>query len=674
MKSCFYPRLAFTNIKKNAKIYIPYILMSSFTVMMFYLINYLSSHPGLEKMASGTRTIKITLNLGIIVVCLFSIIFLFYMNSFLMKRRKKEIALYNILGLEKKHIMIMIFFETLMTSLISLLLGFLFGIIFSQLVSLLLINLAGITSALTFHISWSSLLITLLVFSLIYFVSYLIHVIQIHLSNPIELIQGSQSGEKEPKTKWLMTLIGMVSLSSGYYIAVTIDDPITAIVLFFIAVLLVILGTYFLFIAGSITLLKLLKKNKYFYYQTRHFTSVSQLIYRMKQNAVGLASICILITCILVMLSSTVSLYYGIEDTVSSYQQDSYHLRIYGYDDETLPTNQQFNEFYDQIQNELKNSDIKLKSFIHTKQYTLSIRVNDQQQIMTEKETGKYTIGYLIGITQDEYNRAFKENINLADNEILACSNFVKLDDKLQIDNLQYTIKNIIHQPDLLSTDDAAAEKKLIIIMKDENSIQEMMSSFFADKLDPTENLSIVYQNQSDEEKAENILNQCIDEFLITSKKGESTISFYHSSQYETRQMLMELYGSLFFLGMFLGILFLMATILIMYYKQLSEGYEDQKRFEIMQKVGMSKKEVKQTIRSQILIFFFAPLLVSMMHMAFAFHMITLMMMSFLITNIQVFIISTIISIIIMTIIYAIVYIFTSKTYYHIVSVASTTQ
>lgn len=667
MKSCFYPRLAFTNIKKNAKIYIPYILMSSFTVMMFYLINYLSSHPGLDKMASGTRTIKITLNLGIIVVCLFSIIFLFYMNSFLMKRRKKEIALYNILGLEKKHIMIMIFYETMMTSLTSLLLGFLFGIVFSQLVSLLLINLAGMNTALMFHISWSSLLITLLVILPIDVLSYLIHVIQIHLSNPIELIQGAQSGEKEPKTKWLMTLIGVASLSAGYYIAVTIDDPVTAVVLFFIAVLLVILGTYFLFIAGSITLLKFLKKNNRFYYQTKHFTSVSQLIYRMKQNAVGLASICILITCILVMLSSTVSLYYGIEDTVVSYQQDSYHLRIYGYDDMTLPSQQQFDEFYAQIQEELKNHDIELKSFLHTKQYTLSIRVNEQQKIMTEKETGKYTIGYLIGITQDEYNRTFKENIMLDDHEILACSNFYKFDDQLKIDDHTYIIQSIITQPELLVSDDPAAENKLVIVMKDENSIQKMMSSFYDDDLWPTENLSVVYKEATNEKEAEDIFNQCLDDFSASTKKGKSKISFYHSSQYEIRQMLMELYGSLFFLGMFLGILFLMATILIMYYKQLSEGYEDQKRFEIMQKVGMSKKEVKQTIRSQILIFFFAPLLVAVMHMAFAFHMITLMMMSFLVTDIQVFIISTVISVVIMTIIYAIVYVFTSRTYYHIV-------
>ena len=503
MKSCFYPRLAFTNIKKNAKIYIPYILMSSFTVTMFYLINYLSSHPGLDKMASGTRTIKITLNLGIIVVCLFSIIFLFYMNSFLMKRRKKEIALYNILGLEKKHIMIMMFHETVMTSLTSLVLGFLFGMIFSQLVSLLLINLAGMNTTLTFHISWSSMLITLLVFLPIDFLSYLIHVIQIHLSNPVELLQGSQSGEKEPKTKWLMTLIGLASLSAGYYIAVTIDDPVTAIVLFFIAVLLVIFGTYLLFIAGSITLLKILKKNNHFYYQTKHFISVSQLIYRMKQNAVGLASICILITCILVMLSSTVSLYYGIEDTVVSYQQDSYHLRIYGYDDSSLPTDQQFNVFYTQIQKELKNNGIKLKSFLPLQQYTLSIRVNDQQQIMTEKETGEYTIGYLIGITQDEYNRAFQENISLDDHEILACSNFLKLQDDLQIDDHHYTIQKIIDQPYLLSKNDPTTENKLIVIMKDETMIQEMMSHFYDDIIFPTETLSVVYQKGTDEQKAE---------------------------------------------------------------------------------------------------------------------------------------------------------------------------
>ena len=274
MKSFFYPRLAFTNLKKNAKLYFPYLLTSSFTVMMFYLINYLSSHDGIDQMSTGSRTMQVILNLGKIVIIIFSVIFLFYMNSFLMKRRKKEIALYNILGLEKKHIMIMMFYETFFTTFVSLLVGFLFGIIFSQLVSLLLIRLMGITTLLTFHISWSSLLITVIIFLPIYFMTYLIHVIQIQLANPIELLRGSQSGEKEPKTKWLMTLVGILSLGIGYYIAVTIDDPLTAVYLFFIAVILVIIGTYCLFTAGSITILKFLKKNKHFYYQTKHFTSV----------------------------------------------------------------------------------------------------------------------------------------------------------------------------------------------------------------------------------------------------------------------------------------------------------------------------------------------------------------------------------------------------------------
>ena len=670
MKSFFYPRLAFTNLKKNAKLYFPYLLTSSFTVMMFYLINYLSSHDGIDQMSTGSRTMQVILNLGKIVIIIFSVIFLFYMNSFLMKRRKKEIALYNILGLEKKHIMIMMFYETFFTTFVSLLVGFLFGIIFSQLVSLLLIRLMGITTLLTFHISWSSLLITVIIFLPIYFMTYLIHVIQIQLANPIELLRGSQSGEKEPKTKWLMTLVGILSLGIGYYIAVTIDDPLTAVYLFFIAVILVIIGTYCLFTAGSITILKFLKKNKHFYYQTKHFTSVSQLIYRMKQNAVGLASKCILFTCILVMLSSTVSLYFGIEDTITSYQQDSYQLKVYGYEDGTLPTEKQFQTFYADIQDQLKRNGIGIDSFIHLQRYSVSVRFKDNQHIMMDRESGNFTVGYLIGVTEDEYNRAYHQDVRLQDDEVLVTSNFFEFGKTFDIDNTKYQIKDVIHQPYLLPNENSTAEKNIIVIMKDEAAIQKMMSSFFGDEIQPTENLSIKYSDQSQEKEAEDILERCLEKFTISanaSGQEHGEISFYYSSQYTVRLMLMELYGSLFFLGIFLGILFLMATILIMYYKQLSEGYEDQKRFEIMQKVGMSTKEVKQTIRSQVLIFFFLPLIVSVIHMAFAFNMIT-MMFSFLVTSgIQIFVICTVISVVTVAIIYAIVYAFTSRTYYRIV-------
>ena len=666
MKSFFYPRLALTNLKKNSKLYFPYLLTSSFTVMMFYLINYLASHKGLEQMATGSSTMQIILNLGIIVMVIFSVIFLFYMNSFLMKRRKKEIALYNILGLEKKHIMIMMLCETIITTLISFVMGFLFGIIFSQLVSLVLIHLMGLSTTLTFHISWSSFLVTVIVFLPIYLASYLIHVIQIQLSNPIELLRGSQSGEKEPKTKWLMTIIGLVTLGLGYYIAITIDDPTTAMVLFFVAVILVIIGTYCLFTAGSITILKLLKKNKHFYYQTKHFTSVSQLIYRMKQNAVGLASICILCTCILVMLSSTVSLYFGIEDTITAYQQDSFQLKVYGYDDGTLPSDQEFAKFYSQMQTELENHDIGIDSFIHTKRYLVSVRFGNNH-ILTDKETGNFVVGYLVGMTQDEYNRAYHQNVQLSDQNILVSSNFFDFGDTLDIDQQKYPIQEVVHQPYLLPNENPTAERNLVVIMKDEEAIQEMMSHFFGDTIQPTENLSIVYHDQSQEKEAEDILRKCLDNFVLETETEQGGISFYRSSLYEVRIMLMELYGSLFFLGIFLGILFLMATILIMYYKQLSEGYEDQKRFEIMQKVGMSTKEVKQTIRSQVLIFFFLPLIASVIHMAFAFHLITMMFSYIVLSGTEVFITCTIISVIIVAIVYAIVYVFTSRTYYRIV-------
>ncbi len=667
MKSFFYPRLALTNLKKNSKLYFPYLITSSFTVMMFYLINYLSSHQGIDAMATGSSTMHVILNLGKIVIVIFAVIFLFYMNSFLMKRRKKELALYNILGLEKKHIMIMMLYETIVTTFVSLVMGFVFGIIFSQLASLLLIHLMGLSSNITFHISWSSFLLTIIVFLPIYLISYLIHVIQIQLSNPVELLRGAQSGEKEPKTKWLLTIIGLLSLGVGYYIALTIDDPMTAVALFFGAVILVIIGTYCLFTAGSITILKFLKKNKRFYYQTKHFTSVAQLIYRMKQNAVGLASICILCTCILVMLSSTVSLYVGIEDTITSYQQDSYYLKVYGYEDETLPTQKEFQSLYTNMQNQLQKNDIGIKSFIHTQRYGVSVRFQDNKRIITDEDSNDFIVGYLFGITEDEYNRAYHQNVHLKDNEVLVTSNFFQFGKTLDMDQKQYQIKEVIHQPYLLTNENPTAERNLIVIMKDEETIQEMMSIFFGDTIKPTESLSIVYNDQSKEKEAQDILDKCLEQFCTGLSSQHGDLSFYASSQYTVRLMLMELYGSLFFLGIFLGILFLMATILIMYYKQLSEGYEDQKRFEIMQKVGMSAKEVKQTIRSQVLIFFFLPLVVSVIHMAFAFNMIT-MMFSFLVTaGINLFIVCTMISVVIVAIVYAVVYAFTSRTYYRIV-------
>ncbi len=664
MKNFFYPRLALTNLKNNSQIYFPYLLTSSFTVMMFYLINFLAHNEGIENMQVGVRTIDLILNLGICVMIIFAIVFLLYINSFLVKRRKKEFALYNILGMEKKHIMLMMLYEVILTSVVAIVVGILFGIVFSQLMILLLVKVAGLETTITFSISLISIVLVLVVFIPLFLVTYVFNVIQIHLANPIELLRSAQSGEKEPKTKWLMTIIGVLALGIGYYLAIYIEDPDTAVIIFFVAVILVIVGTYSLFMSGSITILKLLKKNKRFYYQIKHFTAVSQLLYRMKQNAVGLASICILCTCILVMLSSTISLYAGIQDMVESFQSSSFQFINYGFQDGSLPDQSQLDQFYEDIQTQLEANNIDIERMIHFQQYSLAVRIKENE-FLYDNEGGNFEVAILICMTIDEYNRAYNSNVQLDDQEILMSTNFYHDTKSITIHNQQYQIKEQVDQPYLLRS---GQSHSLVLIMKNEQVIRDVYAAFYSDEVEPYEYLYLDYEDQSQEEEAENILIKCIDDFIDATDDGNNGgISFYRSSQYEKRHNYLEIFGSLLFLGVFLGVLFLMAAILIMYYKQLSEGFEDQKRFEIMQKVGMTHKEVKQTIRSQVLIFFFLPLIVSIIHMGVAFHMIRVMFSYILTSGAQVFIICTLISIVVLMIIYFIVYSLTARTYYKIV-------
>jgi putative ABC transport system permease protein len=313
MNKMFYPRLALTNIKKNGKTYFPYILTCIGTIMMFYIMHFISVNKGLVSMSGGLQ-LKQMLFLGTIIVGLFSVIFLFYTNSFLIKRRNKELGLFNILGMEKKHIAKVLFWETILVFLVSIVIGLLGGIVLSKLMFLLLLKLLNFEIPIKFYVSTSSLITTAILFAFIFFLTLIRNLGQVHLSKPIELLKGGQVGEREPKTKWLLTSIGVICLAWGYFIALTTESPLNALSLFFFAVILVIIGTYALFTAGSIAILKILRMKKKFYYQTRHFISVSGMVYRMKQNAVGLANICILSTAVLVMLSTTVSMYIGMED------------------------------------------------------------------------------------------------------------------------------------------------------------------------------------------------------------------------------------------------------------------------------------------------------------------------------------------------------------------------
>jgi len=664
MKTFFYPRLALTNIKKNGKVYIPYLLTSAFTVMMFYLIYSLSVNSGVLKMDAGAQTMSMILGLGVYVVIIFSVIFLFYINSFIIKRRKKEVALYNILGMEKKHVMIMMFCETIVTTLISLAGGILLGVLFSKLMFLLLVKLVGFSTAISIGISTDAIVKTILIYTPIFMVSYLFNVIQIKLANPIELLRGGQTGEKEPKTKWLLTIIGVLTLGGGYFIAQTIEDPATAILLFFIAVILVIIGTYCLFTAGSIAILKMLKANKHFYYQTKHFTSVSQLIYRMKQNAVGLASICILCTCILVMLSSTVSLYSGVQDTANKILDESFQLKFYLDEDNAYPSDKDLKVLYAKLEQQLNRNDIEYTDFVNRRYVIVNMASNKANQVALSDNYGKDAIT-VIGLTLDEYNRAYHDNQKLAKNEIIMSSNYFQPQKDFQIGKHSFAVKETVHKPFLLEHEKQVAGKEVAVVFPDTQTLEKTLSVTPEDPhMNYIETLSIQYKDESHAEKANEVLKDCVENEV---RQSELSSHYYMESHYSIESMLTQMYGSLFFLGIFLGVLFLMAAILIMYYKQLSEGYEDQKRFEIMQNVGMSKKEVKQTIRSQVLIFFFLPLIVAVIHMAFAFKMIVNMFSFLVLSGPEVFIICTAISVVVLTIIYSIVYILTARTYYKIV-------
>lgn len=664
MKLFFYSRLAMTNIKKNAQIYYPYLLTSSFTVMMFYLIHSLSMNPGFVNEKVGATMLPFILELGTYIVIIFAFIFLFYVNSFMMKRRKKEFALYNILGMEKKHVMLILLHETLFMIVFSLILGVLFGIVFSQLMFLCLVKLLKLKTELTFLVPMSSIMMTLKIFLPIFILSYVFNVLQIQLSKPIELLRSGQAGEKEPKVKWLFTIVGFLCLGSGYYIAQSIEDPLNAMIWFFVAVILVIVGTYGVFTSGSIMILKMLKKNKKYYYQTNHFTSVSQMLYRMKQNAVGLASICILCTCILVMLSSTVSLYLSVKDSANLFLPQD--VALYVSDEKNIMTYKQLDNLYQKVSDQFEKEDIEVKNYVLKRVFNEAVNYKNGQFIIGQGSDA-YNFTMISAMSVDDYNRAYHKNVKLKDNHILLYDNFLEEKQTLRLNHQDFIVEERIDDlyltggPGIYPEDQVAT-----IVFSNEDVLNSVMNINSGAMHAYT--MSLDYVNENDAQRGNEIINDTYLNYLRNHKElQEYGYSYGIDTKLEIQQTYLDMFGSLFFLGIFLGILFLMAAILIMYYKQLSEGYEDQKRFEIMQNVGMSQKEVKQTIRSQVLIFFFLPLVVAVMHMAFAFKLIVKMFSGIVLSEMQLFVWCTVIAVIILTIIYSIIYFFTARTYYKIV-------
>lgn len=668
MNSFFYGKLAVGNLKKNIGLYLPYILTAVGIGAMYYIMGAITRDEGIEKMP-GSQNLLMILTLGCGVIAIFAVIFMFYTNSFLMKRRKKEFGLFNILGMEKRHIGKMMFWEILMVAVISIAGGIVVGIVLNKLVVLALTRLLDFEVPFGFSVSMRAVTSVIILFSFIFAITLVYNLFQVQKARPIELLQSSSQGEQEPKTRWGLTIIGLLALGAGYGIAILVKDPVSALLLFFVAVLLVMLGTYCLFTAGSIAVLKLLRRNKNYYYKTSHFTSVSGMIYRMKQNAVGLSNICILSTMVLVMVAGTFSLYMGADTALHSRYPKEITISGLGMTDagRVLMRESAMQAAADLGLSVEEVSYYTNLSFSALKDgEKLNIEgVSDGAEITVPE--GELSI--VEWLTLEEYQRLGGKEAELAEDEVLVyTAHGDRNDTQYQLMDEVFRIKEYLPEMNL---DDMRIEvlyDVYFIVVKDESVIQklyEIQKSVYGDHASNIETLVCLDVSGGAEEEI--ALKERIEQILGEQNPDarEGMVSVTSRSQRRSDDMI--LYGGFLFLGIFLGLVFLMATTMIIYYKQVSEGYEDKVRFEIMQKVGMNKKEVRASIRSQIIKVFFLPLIMACIHLAAAFPLMNRLLLMFGMSDVRLFAICTIATVGLFAVIYVIVYSITARAYYKIV-------
>ncbi len=655
MRKGFFPRLALSGIRKNRSIYYPYILTAVLTTAMMYIIGSLQ-----QISTDYSGTLAFSLQLGIVVTSVFSVVFLFYTNSFLMRRRKKVFGLYNILGMEKRHLARLIFWETALMLAVSLTLGLAVGVLLDKLMHLVLSRLVGQAVSLTFAVSPGSMRYTAALISITFALILLNSVRQVYVARPVELLRSAEVGEREPKARWLLGLLGLISLGTGYWLSATVKDAGAMILFFFVAVLLVIAGTYLLFTAGSVTLLKALRKNRRYYYKPDHFISVSGMIYRMKQNAVGLANVCILSTMVLVMVFSTLSLWLGMEDTLNSRLRSDIDVRSASTDvsaleaavDETLR------------QAGASRADtwtyryLSFSALPTPEGFVSSVSFTESDALIASPAT------FQVMVVED-YNRMLGRSETLAPGEaLLECTRGNYEGDTLRLLDETFTIKARIS--DGLGAGQALASIYdyycLVVDSMDTlrrlDSEQKAAYGDLASAILTSMSFALLPASPQLSEQVAALLRSQADADGFTSV-AERT---------ELRENLMTLYGGLLFVGLFLGLLFIMAMILIIYYKQITEGYEDRERYRIMRKVGLSRREIRRSISSQILIVFFLPLAAAGLHVAFAFPGIVTMFRALSMTNVTLIAGCALGSFAGFAALYGAVYLLTARVYYRIVS------
>ena len=670
-------------MKSNRRFYLPYILTVIGTAAAFYIMAAIVSDPGSKELAAGTSNgpmyVSMFMTLGMFVLGLFSCIFLLYTNSFLMKRRQKELGLYSVLGMSKTNIAGIMVFEALYIALIGIGGGIAVGILLTKLVSLALFRLMRLPVPFGFSVQPIAIIIVVLFFAGLILLTLLANLAKVGRSRPVELLRGGNVGEKEPKANWFLTIVGVLFLGAGYAVAMLVDNPGMAVAVYFLAVFAVIIGTYCLFTSVSIAVLKALRRNKRYYYKAKHFISVSGMLYRMKRNAVGLANICILCTMVMVMVSGTLSLYLGSEEQVNTFcpadvvVETTYYASStedHVYNEETGEETIEYHTPYDAAAMDAWFEDYfaghKLTpSAAKAVEYYSFTAVDSEDHVSLVTAVTAETYAQLTGEAAPELapgealahvpsGYKFGDGLNFLDKDGNTLS--IQFVGEAQLSSAQVELNTAILSQ---SEDD-----DIVLVVPDTAALLELVAG--------QENGSYVWRGQYDFDASDEAVSAMVDDYFAASSEGDGVDAGYYDVlridlRSETERDVYGLSGGFLFLGVFLGIVFLMATVLIIYYKQVSEGYEDNARFEIMRKVGLSEREARRAIRSQILTVFFMPILVAAIHIAFDFNLVVLLLRLFSLTNVKLTALCTLGALLVFCAVYAVVYALTARSYYKIV-------
>ena len=663
-----YPRLAWQGITKNKRLYLPFLLTCVGMVMMTYILLSLASSPILQTFPGGD-TMPMILGMGSFVMAAFAVLFLFYTNSFLIRRRNREFGLYNILGMGKGNLAKVLAWETVITALISIAGSEVLGIALGKLFELLLVNIVDGTVQMQFTVSVPATTMTTILYLAIFALLFLRSLVTVCKTNAAALLRSEACGEKPPKANWVFGLAGFLILGAAYYIAVTIKQPLTALAVFFIAVLMVIAATYLIFISGSVVLCRALQKNKRYYYQKNHFISVSSMAYRMKRNGAGLASICILATMVLVMLSSTTCLYFGKEDALRTRYPSDLSVELRFVKDEGGMDEANIAIARGMIEDVIKQDglDVQGQFDIRSAWFSGLLTGNtftraQESTLMDYERAVDLTI-----LPLEDYARMMGERLTLEPGEAYLCSpRMAYTQPDIRIGELTYQIKGRLPSFGGFGADSANITTTIYLIVPDFDAAVNALRTQNT-RYPVVVSWQYSFDSGSPDEAQIAFLRDMMGTFA-DNREGLVYASYTVESIAFNREDFVGTYGSLFFLAILLSIVFLAAAVLILYYKQISEGYEDQARFEIMQRVGMTKTDIRKSINSQLLLVFFLPLLFAGLHLGFAFPFVHKLLMLFNLTNLKLLIGTTVITFAIYAVFYTLVYRITSNSYYSIVA------